>query len=99
VGDEAHLKELDVHPDAVGRGLGSALLAAVCETARARGEPSLSLTTFRDVPFNAPFYARRGFRMLRPGETGPALQALLAVEAEAGLPAGPRCAMRLDLRC
>lgn len=98
VGDEAHLKELDVHPDAAGRGLGSALLEAVCEAARNRGEPSLSLTTFRDVAFNAPFYARRGFRELAPGQTGPALRAVLAAEAEAGLPGDARCAMRLDLR-
>jgi hypothetical protein len=41
--------------------LGRALLAALERLARARGVAALTLTTDRTLPWNAPFYARRGF--------------------------------------
>jgi len=57
----AHLQQLAVDPAHGRRGLGTALLNACCEEARLRGYSQLSLTTFRDVPYNAPWYARLGF--------------------------------------
>ncbi len=71
---EAYLAEVDVHPDHGRRGLGRRLVERVCDWARAAGYPSLALTTFRDVPWNAPFYARLGFRVLKEGEITPPLQ-------------------------
>jgi GNAT superfamily N-acetyltransferase len=59
--DRAHLQELDVDPNHKGRGLGRALLAGCVAWGRARRLSGLTLTTFRDIPFNAPFYARVGF--------------------------------------
>jgi hypothetical protein len=47
--------------------------------------PVLTLTTFAHLPWNARFHARRGFRVLRVDETGPALRAVLRAEAESGL--------------
>jgi 4-diphosphocytidyl-2-C-methyl-D-erythritol kinase len=58
---EAHLEELDVVPEHGRRGVGAALVEAACQWARARGHATLSLSTYRDIPWNAPFYARRGF--------------------------------------
>ena len=60
-GDRAHLQELDVDPDHKGRGLGRELVAACVAWANRHGLTTLTLTTFRDVPFNAPYYARIGF--------------------------------------
>ena len=58
---------------------------------------SLGLTTFRNVPWNAPFYAKVGFREVPPAGCSAAVHEILADEAARGLPAGERLAMRLDL--
>lgn len=71
--DATYLAELSVRADTQGRGIGSALIAAVIAAARAAGKSGVVRTTFRDVPWNAPFYARRGFRRLAQEEMGPAL--------------------------
>ncbi|MDF1585614.1 GNAT family N-acetyltransferase [Marinimicrococcus flavescens] len=85
--------ELSVAREHQGRGLGSALLdQAVAHAARA-GMAAVTLTTFRDVPWNAPFYARRGFVELDPAALGPGLRARLAAEVAAGHEPGRRCAM------
>ncbi len=60
-GDSAHLEQLSVHPAAGRRGVGARLLAAVHEEARWDGVRHLTLCTFRDVPWNAPFYRRHGY--------------------------------------
>lgn len=60
-GGTAHLQQLAVDPAHGRQGLGTALVEACCEQARQRGYRELSLTTFRDVRYNAPWYARLGF--------------------------------------
>ncbi len=57
----AHLEQLSVHPDHAGRGIGRALLRAGCAWAAARGYAEITLATYRDVPWNGPFYASEGF--------------------------------------
>ena len=57
----AHLEQLSVHPDHARRGVGRALLRAACSWAAAQGFPELTLATYRDVPWNGPFYASEGF--------------------------------------
>lgn len=57
----AYVEQIDVLPSHERRGIGAALLDAVAETARERGWAALTLSTFRDVPFNAPYYRRLGF--------------------------------------
>lgn len=98
VDGEPHLVELDVHPDHGRRGLGRRLVERVLARARAEGARGVTLTTFRDVPWNAPFYARLGFRPLCEAELGPELAAIRRREREAGLDAAsPRLAMRRPL--
>jgi len=93
----AHLWQLSVHPSEARRGRGSALVTAVCEWADSEGYPGVTLTTFRDVAFNAPFYARLGFRAL--DDLTPGLAAIRDREARTGHDElGPRIAMRKDLR-
>ncbi len=58
---------------------------------------ALTLTTFRDVPWNAPLYQRLGFELLTGPEIGERLARILVGEAERGLPGDRRCAMRLLL--
>ena len=57
----------------------------------------ITLTTFAEVAFNAPFYTKLGFERLAEQALGPRLSAVLAEEAAHGFPAGSRCAMRLEL--
>lgn len=57
----AYVEQIDVAPSHARRGIGGRLLEAVAGLARARGWPALTLSTFKDVPFNAPYYARLGF--------------------------------------
>ena len=60
----AHLEQIAVHPSKMGQGIGTALLEAACVAAREAGYDELSLTTYADVPWNAPFYAARGFEVV-----------------------------------
>jgi GNAT superfamily N-acetyltransferase len=93
----AHLWQLSVHPSSGRQGIGRALVHAVCEWASSNGYPAVTLTTFRDVPWNAPFYGRLGFRIL--DELPEGLRAIREHEKELGDDDfGPRVAMRKDLK-
>jgi GNAT superfamily N-acetyltransferase len=93
----AHLWQLSVHPSASRQGRGSALVEAVCEWARSQSYEAVTLTTFRDVPWNGPFYARMGFAVLDELTAG--LVAIRNQEKAIGDDDfGPRVAMRKDLR-
>ncbi|HCR1074429.1 TPA: GNAT family N-acetyltransferase [Enterobacter cloacae] len=87
--------ELSVHLDWQGKGIGRRLIACVADQARKRGLASLTLTTFRDVPWNAPFYARLGFEMITT--LTPELREKREKETAHGLAYDARCAMRLPL--
>jgi GNAT superfamily N-acetyltransferase len=95
--DELHIWEMAVRVEAQGQGIGGRLLAAAAHHARSQGLLAVTLTTFRDVPWNAPLYARHGFRILDAVELGDRLETVLKREVAAGLPATRRCAMRLTV--
>jgi len=97
VDGHVHLEEIDVHPAHGRRGVGRALLDTVVGWAQRAGHRAVTLTTFRDIPWNAPFYQRAGFRALAPGELGPGLAALVRDEAARGLDPTQRVVMRRDL--
>ncbi|MCU1724160.1 GNAT family N-acetyltransferase [Pseudomonas sp. 5P_5.1_Bac1] len=90
-----HIDELSVALCHQGQGLGRALIACVEAWAQAQGFTALTLTTFREVPWNAPFYARLGFVCLDNGELQGFLRQQIAHEHALGLPG--RCAMRKAL--
>jgi GNAT superfamily N-acetyltransferase len=92
-----HLDEIDVHPAHGRRGIGRALVQAVCAWARTAGHAAVTLTTFRDIPWNAPFYARAGFRVVDPSALGPGLREVVADEARRGLDPGTRVVMRCEM--
>jgi len=93
----AHLDELDVHPEHGRRGLGTALVETVCEWAKSTGFKAITLSTFSDVPWNAPFYARLGFHILTEDELTECLLQLRETEAGLGLPISKRVVMRREL--
>jgi GNAT superfamily N-acetyltransferase len=71
VDGNGHLAEIDVHPEHGRRGIGRALVEHVCLWARETGYSSLTLTTERDIPWNAPFYAKLGFEIVPPEQWTP----------------------------
>ncbi len=90
----AHVEQVSVHPGARGRGLGASLLDAAQEWSRARSSGALTLSTFADVAWNAPYYRRLGFLELAAGEWTPGLRAVVEHEAGLGLDRWPRVVMR-----
>lgn len=95
--DALHIYEISVTPTHGGRGIGGALIDAVSERAHDRGVRALTLSTFADVPWNAPFYARRGFVAVADEDCMPAFFVLRVVERAAGLPLERRIFMRKEL--
>src|SRR5512132_4263651 len=92
-----YVEEMDVLPAHGRRGLGARLLARVCEWAEAQGHPAVTLSTFRDVPWNGPFYRKHGFRDLQPEEWTPGMRAIREQEARHGLAVEARVFMRREL--
>jgi len=87
----AHVDQVTVAPSHARRGLGAALIDHL---AAVSGAPALTLTTFRDVPWNTPYYERLGFRVFEPG---PELAGLMREEAERIPGEAPRVAMRREI--
>lgn len=97
LGDQLHIWEISVHADFQGRGLGRALIEHAIAQARLKALSAVSLTTFIDVPWNAPFYARLGFRIQEADVMSERLKNILNTEKTHGLPVQRRCAMLLDI--
>jgi GNAT superfamily N-acetyltransferase len=89
----AHLGGLAVHPDYGRRGIASALLRRCRVWAEDQGYRAITLTTFADVPWNAPFYAARGFTEFAADDWGPGLREQWEAERAAGIIVAPRIAM------
>ncbi|MBB5133198.1 GNAT superfamily N-acetyltransferase [Thermocatellispora tengchongensis] len=93
VDGRVHLEQLAVRPERMRRGIGGRLLAAVAEHAAASGSDGVTLTTYRDVSWNAPWYARHGYRVLPRERWGPELTELVERERELGIEVAPRVVM------
>jgi GNAT superfamily N-acetyltransferase len=90
---DLHIEELQIVRDQQGKGLGRRLLDLVIDWARCEGLATVSLTTFRHIPWNGPFYADMGFK--EPAQPSEHLAEILRKEAAKGLK--DRAAMVLEL--
>ena len=90
---ELHLHEVSVARDFQRRGIATLLLRAMAVDARNSGFAAITLNTFRDVAWNAPFYERLGFVEVDDPSARPHLAAAMDAAAAAGLPRERRCAM------
>lgn len=79
----AHLEQVAVLPRCARRGYGRMLVEAAKAAASAHGHGELTLRTYADVPWNAPFYATCGFAVSEP--VTPFLKSLVDVEESLGL--------------
>jgi GNAT superfamily N-acetyltransferase len=93
----AHIEQVSVHPRAARQGLGRALIETAAAWARQHGLKALTLTTYRDVPWNLPYYQRLGFHVVDDPQITPGLRRVRAQEADAGLDRWPRVVMRRSL--
>ena len=91
-----YLEEISVHPAYGRQGIGKSLIEFLCGWARNNGYQAITLSTFQDVPWNAPYYLRLGFRMLDTEEMSLELKELLAEETQAWAPL-KRVLMRREL--
>jgi GNAT superfamily N-acetyltransferase len=85
IGSCLHIHEMDVRPTFGRRGIGSRLLAQVCNAAANSGLQFVTLTTFSHLRWNAPFYFSRGFSIVRRPVQFPHLEMALRREKERGL--------------
>ncbi|WP_345814850.1 GNAT family N-acetyltransferase [Paraburkholderia sp. PREW-6R] len=92
-----YVQELDVLTSHAGRRIGAALIEQVAQLARERKKMRLRLSTFRDVPWNAPYYRRLGFRDMAESEFDAALIALRDAHIARGLDESRRVFMQRDL--
>jgi ribosomal protein S18 acetylase RimI-like enzyme len=94
----AHIEQVSVASAYSRRGVGTALIDRLEAHAAAENRPALTLTTFRDVPWNAPYYRRLGFVVLGPAQQGPELRALIQRETTSIPSDAARVAMRRPTR-
>ncbi|MDD3182652.1 MAG: GNAT family N-acetyltransferase [Alphaproteobacteria bacterium] len=99
VDGQAYLRELSVRRSHAKRGIGKRLAEGIIQWAAAKGFHTVTLTTFRDLPFNETFYAKLGFKEFAPDNAWSELRAIRDKEKRNGLDIRPRIAMRLDLDC
>ena len=90
-----HVWELSVDMAWQRRGIGKRLVLSAYRYAAEMGLAALTLTTFNDVPWNAPAYSKIGFQQVVQPRGH--LQDALAAEAAHGLPMDRRVAMRLPI--
>lgn len=79
------------------KGRGWELIETAADWARLQGYSLLTLTTFADVPWNAPYYARLGFEIIPPHQLTRGPEDIRHHKASAGLDAWPRVAMKRSL--
>lgn len=95
-GEHLYLHELDVDRAYQKRGVGAALVREFLALARRQGAKSVYLSTFRDPPWNAPFYRKVGFRDVARGDYLPWMTAIESEQAKF-LDIATRVFMRFEL--
>jgi GNAT superfamily N-acetyltransferase len=79
-----YIAEISVARSHQRQGLGRALMVAAIASARADGYRRVTLTTYRDLPWNGPFYSRIGFAEIDASELGPEHTLRLQAENRSG---------------
>lgn len=93
-----HIEQVTVDPSYAGQRIGRRLIENLAEWAVASGARRLTLTTFRDVPWNAPYYARLGFSVVPESDWTDGIRCLVEGEVAHGLHEWPRVVMARALR-
>jgi GNAT superfamily N-acetyltransferase len=94
----AHIAQVSVRPSHRGRRIGAALIRHAERWALERGLTTLTLTTFRDVPWNAPYYQRLGFTALAHDDLTTELREIVEVEGRVLAGSGARVVLSRPCR-
>ena len=81
---QAYIEEVSVDPAHAGHRLAARMIDRMAEDIRGR-HPAITLATFRDVPWNGPYYATLGFEELPRNQAGPEHAEEWQEQAAAGL--------------
>ena len=92
-GSYLHIYELSVMQSMQGKGTGRRLIEAAKGYARSSRLSFITLTTFTNVPWNAPFYSRVGFQTIATTDLDQRLAGILSEEYRHGFAPESRCAM------
>ncbi|WP_426201573.1 GNAT family N-acetyltransferase [Pseudomonas sp. TWP3-1] len=92
-GSDLHIYELSVMQSMQGQGTGRRLIEAAKDYARSNRLGFVTLTTFTNVPWNAPFYSRAGFQIRATTDLDQRLAGILREEYNHGFAPESRCAM------
>ncbi len=92
-----YLDQISVHPDHGQKGLGRTLVIRVLTEAEHRRLPYVTLSTFRDLPWNGPFYASLGFKELGRDKLEPFMFEIEAAQ-KPYMDISKRCFMRRKVR-
>lgn len=96
VDGQGHLHQVSVARHLQGQGLGRRLVEHACAWAAEQGFQSITLTTFADLSWNGPLYARLGFAEITPAPESELAQ-IRQTERDAGLDVQRRIAMQRAL--
>ncbi len=94
VDNRAHIEQVSVHENHAGRKIGRSLIDKAVSWASEQHMDAVTLTTFRDIPWNAPYYERCGFVVIAEENLLPGLQKVRSIEASHGLERWPRVCMQ-----
>ena len=94
IDDWAHIEQVTVHPLHSRKGHGSSLIDHAERWAAAHNLDGMTLTTFQDVPWNAPYYERLGFVHVPEQAWSDGLRQIVRQENHHGLNAWPRVVMK-----
>lgn len=81
IDDDIYLQQISVDPAFGRRGIGRLLMARLDDRAEDSGAAQITLSTFRDLAWNGPFYASLGFAELSRREYAPYMTAIEASQA------------------
>jgi GNAT superfamily N-acetyltransferase len=96
-GNGLYLDQVSVHPDHGQKGLGRALVIRVLAEAEHRKLPHVSLSTFRTIPWNGPFYGSLGFREIPSDKLDPYMREIEDAQSPF-MDVTKRCFMRRKVR-
>jgi ribosomal protein S18 acetylase RimI-like enzyme len=88
-----HIVEVSVAQEFQGRGVGKQLMARMTEEVRREGYKTITLTTYRNLLWNGPWYTRMGFLEVNPLDMGTKYLEILENERQHGLDMTQRCVM------
>ena len=97
VGTGLYLRDVAVAVPSQRRGHGRALVLAGIAAGRARHDRMVTLTTDREIVWNAPFYAKLGFEIVEGDAIPLESRRRLAGQLAAGFDPRYRCAMTLEI--